>query len=328
MIDNFKFRFDLFDGNGGDGSSSGESGLGAEASAFLDSLDGGIKKQTKSQSNAEPVNVLYGKAAREDNSGESGPVGKDTETASTQQAQQKSAADEFAELIGKGGKFHDAYGQAVSQAIQQRFKNQSNLQSTVDSYDKALAPMFQRYGVKAGDIEGLTNAIANDEELYASEAERQGMTVDQYRKNLQLQAEAERGRQLMAEYENQQRRNELYAEWDRQADELREAFPNFDLGMEIQQNTKFAELIDAGISIADAFFASHAQDILAGIDAESSATARASVVNTIQQRASRPPENGIRHNAAVVKKVDPNTFTDEDMDRILRDVANGRPFEL
>ena len=33
------------------------------------------------------------------------------------------------ELIGKGGKYHDIYGQKVSDAIQQRFKNQSNLQA-------------------------------------------------------------------------------------------------------------------------------------------------------------------------------------------------------
>lgn len=320
----FKFRFDLFDGEGGADSSSGASGLGAEASAFLASLGGGAREEVQKESNDEPI-TLYGREAREE-SGESSPVGEDTE-ANTQQ-NTKSAAEEFAELIGRGGKYHDEYGQAVSQAIQQRFKNQADLQSTMGSYDSVLAPMYQRYGIKPGDIEALGTAIENDEELYAGEAEKEGLTVEQYRRNLRLQADAERGRQIQKAYEVEQERNQRYEAWDREADELKQSFPNFDLGMEIQTNDKFANLIDNGVSVTDAFFATHAKDILSGLHNESAETAKKDVISSIQQRAARPPENGIRHNAAVVRKVDPKTFTDEDMDKILRDVANGKPFVL
>lgn len=329
MINNLKLNFHLFDGDGGGdagGSAGTEGGLGAEASNFLESL-GRTKEGAQSTSSSTEPTVLYGKAAKE-GEGEQGPVGEDGNTANINANSQESEADEFAKLIAKGGKFHDQYGQAISQAIQQRFKNQGDLQSTVDKTNSALAPMYQRYGIKSGDIEGLQQAIASDEDLFSAEAERQGLSVEQYRQNLQLQAEAERGRQLQQQFLDEQNRNRMYAEWDRQAGELRESFPKFDLGQEIQQNQKFADLIDNGVSVQDAFFASRAKDILSGINQESTQAARADVVNTIQQRAARPPENGIRHNAAVVRKVDPKTFTNEDMDKILADVASGKLFEL
>ena len=321
-IDLSFLRFDLFDGEGGgEGAApSGEtSGLGEDARAFLRSLG---YEDEESTPNASGEQIVYGKAMPEDAEVSASPVGKDTVEPEVD------LASEFKELIGKNGKFHDLYGESVSQAIDKRFKNQADLKSTLSQYDNALAPLMQRYGLETGDIEGLTNALQNDEDIYSSEAEKNGMTVEQYRENLKLRAEAQRGREIQEAYENEKQRTALYAEWDRQADELREALPNFDLGMEIQNNERFANLIDNGVAIKDAFLATHAEEILSGMNADARQQGSQDVINNIQQRASRPVENGMRHNAAVVRKVDPNTFTDEDMDRILQQVAEGKPFVL
>lgn len=327
-LNNLKLKFNLFDGEG-DGSSD-VGGLGAEASAFLDSLGG--KASTSNKANASSnastntsTNVNSSDSGSKPNDVQN-PVGKDDNANSTES--HVDVAEEFAELIGKGGKYHDAYGKAVANAVQQRFKNQADLQSTLDSYNDTLAPMYKRYGLETGDIEGLQTAIAGDDDLYASEAERQGLTVEQYRQNLQLQAEAERGRRLAEAYERQQNQNQMYQEWDREAAELKQSFPKFDLGLEIQENPKFANLLDAGVSVSDAFFASHALEILAGLEGESAQAAQDDVINTIRRQAQRPVEVGVRHNAAVTKRVDPAKFTDEDMDRILQDVANGKPFVI
>lgn len=313
MIKDFRFRFHLFDGEGA--SSGASDGLGAEARAFLG------EEETETNSNSQTT-YLYGSAAREEEVSE-GPDGGGQIANNG-----KSLEDEFAELVGKGGKFHDIYGQTVSQRVQQRFKNQADLSQTVSRYDEALAPMYLKYGLKAGDIEGLQNAIAGDPDLYQAEAERQGLTPEQYRKNLQLQAEAERGRRISEEYEREKQRRVMYEDWDRQADELREAFPSFDLGLEIQTNDKFSSLIDAGVSIKDAFFACHAEDIISGARGEATKATQAEVVDRIQQRAQRPPENGVRRPAAVVRRVNPEEFTSEDIDRILAEVEAGKPFKL
>lgn len=315
---NIKFNWSLFDGEGGEGAeATASNGIDNSARDFLKSLGDSDESINELFSSNEPI----GEVSTED-------AAVDTEQVGQAQEESVQGEESFQDLIKKGGKYHDEYGQMVSQAIQQRFRNQADYESTVGSYNEALSPLFDKYGLDVGDIEGLSNAIMQDDSNYADGAEREGLTVEQYRRNLQLQREAERGREIAEAYENEQRRNEMYAQWDAEADELRESMPNFDLGAEIQNNDSFANLIDNGVSVKDAFFATHANEILAGLSNESSADAKRDVVNNIKTRAARPPENGMRHNPATTRKLDPSQFTDDDLDRILNDVQNGKPFTL
>ena len=291
------FDFFRFDGEAG-----GAEGATASATA-----------STQEQEKVKPSEVQYGKS-QEGNASPS-QVGSDN--------QGQDPNEEFAALIGKGGRFHDQYGQAVSKAVQDRFKNQENLQAQVDSITDGLSPLFINYGLEAGDYEGLTQAIANDDSFYGKQAERAGLSIEQYKENLKLKAEAERGRQITEAYEEQQRRNEMYAQWEADQEILRQTFPNFDLGMEIQNNERFAQLLDNGISVQDAFYATHVGDIYKGIEAQSETRATANVVNAMQQKARRPVEAGVNHSAAVVRKSNPSSLTAEDLDEINRRVAEG-----
>lgn len=299
-MDKYTFlRFDLFDGEGGE--SGSDSGLGAEARAF-----------------AQSIGMEWNEAEVSSNGNEASPSEVGThEEANPQQ--------EFAELIGKGGKYHDAYGQAVSQAINQRFRNQSDLQAKIDSYDDIMSPLFERYGLAQGDVEGLRNSLQGDESLYVQAAEEEGLSVEQYREQLRLKADAERGRQLLAEYKNQQERNAKFADWERQADELRQAFPNFDLGQELKSE-QFGRMLDSGISVQDAFVAMHAEDILSGINEETTRSAKQNVLDNIRSRQARPQENASRSNPATVRTFDPSAITDADMDDIIKKALDGSSF--
>ena len=299
-MDKYTFlRFDLFDGEGGE--SGSDSGLGAEARAF-----------------AESIGMEWNGAEVSSNGNEASPsdVGNH-EDANPQQ--------EFAELIGKGGKYHDAYGQAVTQAINQRFRNQSDLQAKIDSYDDVMSPLFERYGLAQGDVEGLRNSLQGDESLYVQAAEEEGLSVEQYREQLRLKADAERGRQLLAEYKNQQERNAKFANWEKQADELRQAFPNFDLGQELKSE-QFGKMLDSGVSVQDAFVAMHAEDILSGINEETTRSAKQNVLDNIRSRQARPQENASRSNPATVRTFDPSAITDADMDDIIKKALDGSSF--
>lgn len=295
MLDNrIALSFYHFDGEGG--------AEGATASA-----------DANQQEKVKPSEVQYGKSQKGDAS--PSQVGSDN--------QGPDPNEEFAALIGKGGRFHDQYGQAVSAAIQDRFKNQENLQAQVDSITDGLSPLFINYGLEAGDYEGLTQAIANDDSFYEKQAERAGLSIEQYKENLQLKAEAERGRQITEAYEEQQRRNEMFRQWEADADDLRQTFPNFDLGMEIQTNEEFAKMLDMGLSVRRAFLATHDAEIYQGMNAAAQTNATANVVNAMQQKARRPVEAGANHSAAVVRKSDPSSLTGEDLDEINRRVAEG-----
>ena len=291
----FRWDFHLFDGEGG-----GDAGEGTASS---------------SESKQDVKTIQYGKSAGEDQT--PSQVGSDKGN------EADSLNAEWEALTGKGGKFHDMLGQRVSSAIQERFKNQANLQGQVNKISEDLSPLFMNYNLKPGDFEGLKNAIANDEAFFKASAEKAGLDVDQYKENLRLKAEAERGRKITEAYEAQQRQNELFRTWEYQADDLRRTFPNFDLGLEIENNPEFARLIDNGASVQSAFITTHIGEILAGNNAEASRMATQNVVNAIQSRAARPAEGAMQQSAAIQRKSDPSRLTDEDLDEINRRVAMG-----
>lgn len=308
-----KLNYHLFDGEGGDGSGAGEGGLGAEASAFLDSLDGKPKNEPKSKPDLSKVK--YGSEGK----GEASQVGSDT-NGQAEPKQETDLSKEFAELVGKDGKYHEIYGQQISNAIQERFKNQADYQGQIKGYEDAVAPLFSRYGLEAGDVEGLQQALAVDEDLYRAEAEEKGIDVKQLMHNKQLEAEAERGRRITAEYEEQQRVNAMFKGWESEAEEMRQAFPNFDLNQEIKSNDRFFKLLTAGVSVIEAFAATHLNDIMQGFGQEQSSKATNQVVNSIKQQASRPIESAMSHSPATEKRVDISNLSDADIDEIMRRV--------
>lgn len=303
------YDFHRFEGEGGDG-------MSAEASNFLASLGGNNYGRVEDKSDTSAIE--YGRT--EDN--------VQTQQVGTATDEAQSLEDRFAEMTKKGGEFHDIYGKAVAQAIQDRFKNQADYQGQVSQFEQAVAPLMQKYGLDPSDIEGLTNAIASDADIFRSGAEEAGLDVGQYMERLKLESDAARGRQIMEAYQEQQRRNQMFAQWDSEAAQLKEAFPAFDLGMELEQNQRFAQMLDGGATVTEAFAATHMYDILNGYNNESKRNAQAEVVSQIQRQANRPMESGMKPAPAVQRKVDPSKFTDADIDEILKRVNNGEKFSF
>lgn len=303
-MNNIKMRFDLFDGDG--------DGIGAEASDFASSIGIDVS-DLQGQSDDTATQVVYGK------DGEVSPVGEDNGDQETG----KTPEEEFAELIGKGGKYEDAYASRVQETIQNRFKNATDWEGVTSAYEQATAPLYMKYGLEVGDVEGLQHAIETDDDLYARLAEQDGVTTDKYRENIKLRLDAERGRTMQEEFQKERQRQQLYAKWDAEADELKEAFPSFDLSQELQ-NPQFAALLDTGnFGVKDAFMACHIDDILEGNQEYIRKQTKESVAQKLSSNARRPVENAMSHNPAVVRKTDPSKLTDEDMDKIFEIVREG-----
>ena len=294
-IEKFRWDFHLFDGEGG-----GDAG---EATA------------SSSESKQDVKQIQYGRSAGEGQT--PSQVGSDNGSG----ADDLSA--EWEALTGKGGKFHDMLGQRVSSAIQDRFKNQADLQAQVNGIADDLSPLFMNYGLRPGDFEGLKAAVQNDENFYRSGAEKAGLDVDQYKEMLKLKADAERGRRISEAFQNEQERQAKYAQWEADTAELQEAFPAFDLALEIENNDMFAQLLDSGVDVRRAFLTTHMDEILNGANAYAQKAATANVVSTIQQRAARPMEGALNHAPAIQRKSDPSSLSNEDLDEINRRVAAG-----
>ena len=286
--------FHLFEGEGG-----GEAGATASQP--------GSTQDTKT--------IQYGKSTGEGQA--NSQVGTDNGTGAND------LTAEWEALTGKGGKFHDLLGQRVSGAVQERFKNQADLQGQIDQISEGLTPMFMNYGLKLGDFEGLKAAIANDDDLYKAGAERAGLDVEQYKKNLKLQADSDRLHQIEESYRQEQERQARFEAWESDAAELQQAFPAFDLVMEIQTNAKFKQLLDNGVDVKTAFQVAHLEELNTGMSAYAQRTATQQVVNNIAQRAARPMEGALNHAPAIERKSDPSKLTKEDFERIDEIVAAG-----
>lgn len=309
--------FAFFDGEGaggGEGAVAGASGvdLNAFSPEARDLLFGG-------ESQSEPSNdIQYGRDEGEEGS---------RQTASDNEPED--IGQEFAAMIANDGRYHDIFNQYVTGIIQDRFKNnQRNMQAQVDSISEKLSPLFMNYGLKPGDFEGLESAIANDENFYKAGAERAGMSIEQYRQNLKLQAEAEQGRRITEAYQQEQKRQEMYSTWEQDAVNLQQAFPNFDLRQEIINNEEFRNLLDNGIDVRSAFVSTHLDAILNGQRQEVQQQSMETVLNNIKGRNRRPVENGLRHQPAHERRLDPSTLTDDDMDNIIRRVREGEAFSF
>lgn len=315
-----KLCFYLFDGDGGDGGADGGS-MSAEARAFADSI--GMSEYSQDTSDGS---VEYGLPV--DGEGE-GQVGTDTgangqnQNTLTNVDTAESLEAEFNQLIGKGGKFAELYGQKVQGAINSRFKNAQDWQGQLEATNDAISILYSKYDLEVGDTEGLKKAIAGDDELISSAAEREGFTVDAYRDQLNLRTEAAKGRALAESIRQETERRETFERWDREAEELRQAFPNFDLNAELD-NQNFVEALDRVGNVQDAFMIAHMQDILSGAMNNS----QQRTIQNLQAQAARPAENGVSHQAAVTRKTDPSKLTDEDMDKIFSGVAQGKSYRF
>lgn len=278
---------------------------------------GGEAGATASQpgSTQDIKTVQYGKSAGEGQA--NSQVGTDNGTGAND------LNAEWEALTGKGGKFHDLLGQRVSGAVQERFKNQADLQGQIDQISEGLTPMFMNYGLKLGDFEGLQAAIANDDDLYKAGAERAGLDVEQYKQNLKLQADSDRLHQIEESYRQEQERQQRFEAWESDAAEIQQAFPAFDLVMEIQTNAKFKQLLDNGVDVKTAFQVAHIEELNNGMSAYAHRTATEQVVNRISQRASRPMEGALNHAPAIQRKSDPSSLSNDDIDEINRRVMNG-----
>lgn len=192
----------------------------------------------------------------------------------------------------KKGEFKDLYGADVQAAVRERFKNQADAQQQLDRITPALEALMERTGFD--DIDDLCDAILDDPSLYEEAAEAEGLTVEQYKEFKALREEHDR-------HEAEAQQSIEDAMWDdhfrkltNQADELRKTFPNFDLRQEME-NPTFLRLThpSVGLSVEDAFYAVHRQELEPQFMAYGIKAAREKMGQTIQAQRARPAEGAM-----------------------------------
>lgn len=298
------FRLDLhrFDGEGAAAPAPGDSQTAPAAG----------------EQKAETPKVIYGKPAKAE--GTTQPAtGKETAPATEETPEARKA--KFEQYIQGEGK--DLFGERVQTILNQRFKDYKTLEKQNKSYDPILERLYAKYGIRSGDVDGLSRAMERDDSYFEEEATRQGLTTEQYMRFRQLEQEKSVLEREKEENERQLGAQKTYGEWMTQAAKLKETYPTFDLNTELN-NPVFADLItNPNVDLKTAYQAVHFDEILPTAMQITHDKSVEATVNNIKSRNSRPAENGTTSQAGAVIKSDPSKFTDSDIDEVIRRVRNG-----
>lgn len=214
----------------------------------------------------------------------------------------------FGEMVQ--GEYSDVFQEMMQRAIDKATENiRQNPQ--VARLTQALA---NAYGVDTDDMDGLIEAVENgrvkDEKYYEDLAQQRGVSVKTARELDKMESDLKRSNtrnaQLQAmqqEATRQQRVSQIQAQWEAQAAQLKTQYPDFEL-QEVLANEQVADLMRRGVSLPDAYRAAYFDHIMQQATAQTAQKVEQGVAARIQQRASRPGENGTRPGGAVTTHVD------------------------
>ena len=333
----------LFDGGAAAaGAAAGASGGAEGAAGAQGDTTNASSSPTRKGKSGEYANVVFGKQETPDDTGLSSGEPKG-EGAKMQQHDAGAAKDgegdlkkEFLDLVN--GKYKDVYTAETQRIINRRFGEEKAKDQKIADAQPIIDALMRHYGVTDGDMSKLRTAFDGDDALgtvlYEQEAESMGMSVEQYRRYMQMQQENEALKQQEEARQRQQKADETYNDWIRQASELVGTaetpgdYPDFDLRREVAENPRFIAMLRAGVPVRDAYEVSHLGDIQARNAAKAAAEMEKRVMDNVRAKGMRPNENGTNSQPGVIVKNDPSKFTKADRAEIARRVRRGERIVL
>lgn len=238
----------------------------------------------------------------------------------------------FGEMVQ--GEYSDVFQEMMQRAIDKATENiRQNPQ--VARLTQALA---NAYGVDTDDMDGLIEAVENgrvkDEKYYEDLAQQRGVSVKTARELDKMESDLKRSNtrnaQLQAmqqEATRQQRVSQIQAQWEAQAAQLKTQYPDFEL-QEVLANEQVADLMRRGVSLPDAYRAAYFDHIMQQATAQTAQKVEQGVAARIQQRASRPGENGTRPGGAMTTHVDVASMSRRQLEDLERRARRGEKITL
>ena len=222
--------------------------------------------------------------------------------------------------------FKDLYGQEVKNAINQRYKENEQLKQQLDSFGPLINMLSAKYGLEDADVSTIMEAINKDNSFWEESAMKEGMSVDQYKKMKQYEAEHRQLIESAKRAEQIRQREQTWARWNQEADMCMQKFPQFNMDTELN-NPDFVRLLGAGLDVESAYKAAHFDELTHGIAAKTEEKTRKKVADTIRSGAGRPIENGIAAGGANKAKTSAWDLSDEEFAGLMEKVKRGERIE-
>lgn len=201
-----------------------------------------------------------------------------------------------------------------------------------------MQALQEKYGTDASDLVALTEAVRNgavkDDNYYEKLAMEKGVSTKTAREldklesqNKQLTEQQQLIRQMERQREQQARIAELQAGWDREAEQLKAQYPDFNMA-EVLANPEVEKMMRSGVSMTNAYRSAYFDHILKQQQAATARQVEQGVVNRMQQRNARPGENGTRPGGAVQTKIDVSHMSRKEMEEMERRAMRGEVITL
>ena len=201
-----------------------------------------------------------------------------------------------------------------------------------------MQALQEKYGTDANDLVALTEAVRNgavkDDAYYEKLAMEKGVSTRTAREldklesqNKHLTEQQQMIQQMERQRVQQARIAELQAGWDREAEQLKAQYPDFNMA-EVLANPEVEKMMRSGVSMTNAYRSAYFDHILKQQQAATARQVEQGVVNRMQQRNARPGENGIRPGGAVQTKIDVSHMSRKEMEEMEKRVMRGEVITL
>ena len=201
-----------------------------------------------------------------------------------------------------------------------------------------MQALQEKYGTDASDLVALTEAVRNgavkDDAYYEKLAMEKGVSTRTAREldklesqNKHLTEQQQMIQQMERQRAQQARIAELQAGWDREAEQLKAQYPDFNMA-EVLANPEVEKMMRSGVSMTNAYRSAYFDHILKQQQAATARQVEQGVVNRMQQRNARPGENGTRPGGAVQTKIDVSHMSRKEMEEMERRAMRGEVITL
>ena len=201
-----------------------------------------------------------------------------------------------------------------------------------------MQALQEKYGTDANDLVALTKAVRNgavkDDAYYEKLAMEKGVSTRTAREldklesqNKHLTEQQQMIQQMERQRVQQARIAELQAGWDREAEQLKAQYPDFNMA-EVLANPEVEKMMRSGVSMTNAYRSAYFDHILKQQQAATARQVEQGVVNRMQQRNARPGENGTRPGGAVQTKIDVSHMSRKEMEEMEKRVMRGEVITL
>ena len=265
----------------------------------------------KASGSDKDAKVIYGKVPVESPDVEEN---KNTKEESNPEDRKKAYADFKAS-------YKNEFDEDVQSIVKSRLKDYKSLREKAGKQDEIIGILAQKYG--AGNADELLEKMRNDESYWQSGADANDMTVEQYRKKVEMEAENARYKNELSTIRAQEAARRQYDEWLSEAAQVKAEYPEFDLN-EALRNAQFRSLLSTKYSqyrpsMKQIYELTHADQIKQQLVSKT----KESVVADVKARGTRPKEAASSSDKGVIYKSDVNALTKKDREDIINRVSRG-----